>query len=60
MERRKFTQEFKLEAVRVIRDRGISFAQTSEDRGVHGSPVNVSLSKLMRWSLGGVHNLTHI
>jgi transposase-like protein len=27
MERRKFTREFKLEAVKLIRDRGISYAQ---------------------------------
>jgi len=34
MERRKFTREFKLEAVRLIRDRGVSYAQASEDLGV--------------------------
>jgi transposase-like protein len=27
MERRKFTREFKLEAVKLIKDRGISYAQ---------------------------------
>ena len=27
MERRKFTREFKLEAVRLIRDRGVSYVQ---------------------------------
>jgi transposase-like protein len=31
MERRRFTREFKLEAVRLIRDRGVSYAQPSED-----------------------------
>ena len=35
MERRKFTREFKLEAVRLIRDRGVSYVQASEDLGVH-------------------------
>jgi transposase len=35
MERRRFTREFKLEAVRLIRDRGVSYAQASEDLGVH-------------------------
>ena len=35
MERRKFTREFKLEAVRLIRDRGVSYAQAAEDLGVH-------------------------
>jgi hypothetical protein len=29
MERRKFTREFRLEAVRLIRDQGVSFAQAS-------------------------------
>jgi transposase-like protein len=31
MERRKFTREFKLEAVRLIMDRGVSYAQASQD-----------------------------
>jgi transposase-like protein len=35
MERRKFTREFKFEAVRLIRDRGVSYAQASEDLKVH-------------------------
>jgi len=35
MERRRFPREFKLEAVRLIRDRGVSYAQASEDLGVH-------------------------
>jgi transposase-like protein len=29
MERRRFTREFKLEAVRLIRDRGVSYAQAT-------------------------------
>ncbi len=33
MERRKFTREFKLEAVRLIKDRGVSYVQASEDLG---------------------------
>ena len=37
MERRKFTREFKLEAVRLIRERGVSVAQASRDLGVHGT-----------------------
>jgi transposase len=37
MERRKFTREFKLEAVRLIKDRGVSVAQASHDLGVHGT-----------------------
>jgi transposase-like protein len=31
MEGRRFTREFKLEAVRLIRDRGVSYAQASQD-----------------------------
>jgi transposase len=42
MERRKFTREFKLEAVRQIKDRGISHAQASQD-------LNVQPSRLRDW-----------
>jgi transposase len=35
MERRQFTREFKLEAVRLIKERGVSYAQASKDLGVH-------------------------
>ena len=31
MERRKFTREFKLEAVRLIKERGVSYAQAAQD-----------------------------
>lgn len=34
MERRKFTREFKLEAVRLIKERGVAYAQASRDLGV--------------------------
>jgi len=39
MERRKFTQEFKLEAVRLIKDRGVSYVQASQDLNVHTSQL---------------------
>ena len=39
MERRKFTREFKLEAVRLIKERGVSYAQASLDLGVHHSQL---------------------
>src|SRR6266481_4020083 len=39
MERRKFTREFKLEAVRLIKDRSVSYVQASEDLGVHPSQL---------------------
>ena len=35
MERRQFTRGFKLEAVRLIKQRGVSYAQASKDLGVH-------------------------
>jgi transposase-like protein len=35
MERWKFTREFKLEAVRLIKERGVSYAQASHDLSVH-------------------------
>jgi hypothetical protein len=40
MERRKFTREFKLEAVRLIEERGVSYVQASRDLGVHTSPFS--------------------
>ena len=39
MERRRFTREFKLEAVRLIKERGVSFAQASHDLSVHQSQL---------------------
>ena len=40
MERRKFTREFKLEAVRLIKDgRSVSYAQASHDLSVHQSQL---------------------
>jgi transposase len=35
MQRRKFSREFKVEAVRLVRERGVSVAQAGRDRGVH-------------------------
>lgn len=35
MERRSFSREFKIEAVRLIRDRGVSVAQAARDLDVH-------------------------
>lgn len=35
MERRKFGREFKIEAVRLVKDRGVSVAQESRDLDVH-------------------------
>ena len=37
MERRKFTREFKLEAVKLVRERGVTVAQAARDLDVHGT-----------------------
>ena len=39
MERRRFTREFKLEAVRLIKERGVSYTQASQNVGVHQSQL---------------------
>src|SRR5215208_5203112 len=39
MERRQFTREFKLEAVRLIKDCGVSYVQASQDLDVHVSQL---------------------
>lgn len=39
MDRRQFTHEFKLEPVRLIKDRGLSYVQASEDLGVQTSQL---------------------
>jgi transposase len=44
MERRKFTREFKVEAVKLVRERGVTVAQAARDLGVHGTV-------LRRWVL---------
>jgi transposase len=35
MRRRRFTREFKLEAVKLVRERGVSAAQAARDLDVH-------------------------
>ena len=37
MERRKFTRELKLEAVKLVRERGVTVAQAARDLCVHGT-----------------------
>ena len=46
MKRRRFTREFKLEAVRLIKERGVSYAQASEDLGVHPTQLRDWVKKL--------------
>jgi transposase len=45
MESRKFTREFKLEVVRLIRDRGVSVTQASTNLGVHVSQLRSWVKK---------------
>ncbi len=44
MERRKFTREFKVEAVKLVRERGVTVTQAARDLDVHGTV-------LRRWVL---------
>ena len=39
MGRRSFSREFKVEAVRLVRDRGVSAAQAARDLGVHENVI---------------------
>ena len=45
MERRKFAREFRVEAVRLIKDRGLSYVQASQDLGVRLSRSRDSVKK---------------
>ena len=54
MERRKFTREFKLEAVRLIKERGVSYAQASQDLSVHQSQLRSWVKALGGRSAAGV------
>ena len=40
MGRRQFTREFKVEAVRLVRERGVSIAQASRDLGAKMSSAS--------------------
>jgi transposase len=35
MQRRKFSRQFKIEAVKLVRERGVPVAQAGRDLGVH-------------------------
>lgn len=47
MERRKFSREFKLEAVKLVRDRGVTSAQASRDLGVHANVLRKWVRELV-------------
>ena len=58
MERRKFTREFKLEAVRLIKDRGVSYMQASQDLNVLGDSVRSNLLRFGALGLiDGLHDI---
>jgi transposase len=46
MQRRKFSREFKIEAVRLVRERGVSVAQASRDIAVHENVVRKWVKEL--------------
>jgi transposase len=46
MARRKHTREFKVEAVRLITERGVSYAQASRDLGVHANSLRTWVKEL--------------
>ncbi len=46
MERRQFTREFKLEAVRLIKERGVLYEQASEELGIHPTQLRNWVRKL--------------
>ena len=52
MERRKFTREFKCEAVKLIRERGVTVAHAARDLGVQGTV-------LRRWVQEGAADPQH-
>ena len=41
MERRTFTREFRLEAVKLVREPGVTVAQAARDLGVHGNVLRL-------------------
>lgn len=45
MQRRRFSREFKLEAVRLVKDRGVAFAQASRDLDVHENVLRKWISE---------------
>jgi transposase len=54
MQRRKFSREFKIEAVRLVGERGVSVAQASRDLDVHENVVGKMGGGIWRGSEAGV------
>ena len=59
MERRKFRREFKLEAVRLIKDRGVSYVQPGGHRHEFcvGTQNSGSILEVAPQKLRGLHSL---
>jgi transposase len=53
MERRKFTREFKLEAVKLVRERGVAIAHAARDLDLH---VNVLRKWVKDWEADPQHS----
>ena len=49
MQRRSFSREFKVEAVKLVRERGVSAAQAGRDLGVHERDLGVHENVLRKW-----------
>ena len=45
MGRRRYTREYKLETIGLIRDRGVSVAQVSRDLGIHQNTLRAWLKE---------------
>lgn len=45
MQRRKFAREFKLEAVRLVRERGVTIAQAARDLDLHENVLRKWVNK---------------
>ena len=54
MQRRKFSRDFKIEAVRLVRERGVSVAQASRDIDVHENVLRKWVKEFWRGSEAGV------
>lgn len=48
MQRRKFSREYKLEAVRLVRERGVGVAQASRDLDVHENVLRKWVRNMVR------------
>ena len=46
MQRRKFSREFKVEAVRLVRERGVSAAQAARELGADEATFDTALRKV--------------